>query len=690
MMPNKLKLLLCLLLFAISATAQKKELKTKFGKVSDDEINMTSYAADPAAPAVVLFDKGYVDHRYVDNVGFIQTFERHTRIKVFKKEAYDLADVAFMYFSWQKVGDLKATCYNLENGKVVETDLEKANIFDEKITKTRMLRKFSIPAVKEGSVIEFKYTITDEDVAGIPNWVFQKVSVPTIWSEYEASVPTFIEYSKVAQGWEPFSLSEEKDLNKTINLSISNRGSGTTVQTGMSTAKIDYEAKSMHFIQENLPAMKSEPFVPSPYDYISQINFEIRAVYRTDVVPNGATYRLVNTSYKQYNNSWESLGKEMLDDVYDKSLNSTKYTKEQFAACTAGKTDPAEKLAAIYEYIGKNYTVRDLDLIWTTQSLESLTKERKGTETDINLLLINMLRQADIKAWPVMISTRSNGKIHPVRVAPSAFDRVIAAVEMEEGKVIFVNAAAFPFPIGLLEKEDLNGAGLLLKSLEEVFWEPLQNKVSTKEAIVADFIIQPEGGISGNVSFMVSGYGTVKQRQMIQEKDAQQMLTTTFKEWAAEGTFADVTVDHPSEWQEPLMKTDFQLKTTSFATSSGDKIYLSPTLGLGQRENPFKNPERKANIDMGAPHDESYNLTFAIPPGYKVEEVPKSAKMAFGENALSFDYIVETTPQAVKIIVKNKAKKPYFSVEQYTDLKQFFTIMATKLEEQVVLTKIGG
>jgi hypothetical protein len=241
-----------------------------------------------------------------------------------------------------------------------------------------------------------------------------------------------------------------------------------------------------------------------------------------------------------------------------------------------------------------------------------------------------------------------------------------------------------------LEKEDLNGAGLLLKSLEEVFWEPLQNKVSTKEAIVADFIIQPEGGISGNVSFMVSGYGTVKQRQMIQEKDAQQMLTTTFKEWAAEGTFADVTVDHPSEWQEPLMKTDFQLKTTSFATSSGDKIYLSPTLGLGQRENPFKNPERKANIDMGAPHDESYNLTFAIPPGYKVEEVPKSAKMAFGENALSFDYIVETTPQAVKIIVKNKAKKPYFSVEQYTDLKQFFTIMATKLEEQVVLTKIGG
>lgn len=687
-MQNNLNFLLCFLLFTISLTAQKTELKTKFGKISPDEINMKSFAADPAAPAVVLFDKGHVDHRYVDNVGFIQQYERHTRIKIFKKEAYSLADVAFIYYTWQKIGDLKATCYNQENGKTIETDLEKANIFDEKITKSRMLRKFSIPAVKEGSIIEFKYTITDEDVAGIPNWVFQKVNVPTIWSEYEAIVPTFIEYSKNAQGWEPFLLSEEKDVNKSINLSLSNRGSGTAVQTSMQSVKVDYEAKSMHFIQQNLPAMKPEPFVPSPYDYISQINFEIRAIYRTDLVPAGTSYNLVNTSFKQYNNSWESLGREMLDDVYDKFLTSTKYTKEQLATCTAGKSTPNEKLAAIYAYIGKNYAVKDFDFIWTSQSLETLTKDRKGTATDLNLLLINMLRQADIKAWPIMISTRSNGKIHPVRVSPDAFDRVVVAVELEENKIVFVNAATFPYPIGLLDREDLNGAGLLLKSPEAISWEPLQNKVSTKEAIIAVLDVKPEGGLSGTVSGLVSGYETITRRQLIAQKDANQMLKTTFEDWATEGTFSDVKVDHPNEWQESAMKTEFHFETPGFATLSGNKIYLSPSLNLGQRENPFKNPERKSNIDLGAPHDESYNLTFNIPPGYKVEEAPKPAKMTFGENALSFDYILESTPQTLKIIIRNKVKKPYFGAEEYQDLKEFFTMVAAKLEEQVVLSKI--
>ena len=687
-MQNKLKMLLCLLLLGLSAVAQKPELKTKFGKISKEETDMTAAPSDPAAPAVVLFDKGYVDHRYVNSVGFIQEFERHTRIKIFKKEAYHLADVAFMYYKWQKIGDLKATCYNMENGKMVEIDLEKANVFDEKITRNRMLRKFTIPGVKEGSIIEFKYTITDEDVVGIPDWTFQKVSVPTIWSEFEATIPTFISYKKLAQGWEPFTLAEEKEVNKNINVTFSNRGEGLVVQTTTQTVKIEYSSSYMHFIQQNLPAIKAEPYVPAPSDYLSQINFDIQAVYNTNVVPNGLDYKLINTSFKSYTNNWETLGREMLEDVYDKELNSGKYTKEQAATCTAGKATPSEKLTAIYEYVGKNYAVRDYNLIWVSQSQESLTKDHKGTATDVNLLMINMLRQAGLKAWPVMISTRSNGRIHPARVVPQAFDRVIAAVEGEDGKLILMNAAAFPQPPGLLAKEDLNESGLLLKSAEEIVWENVQNKVSSREALIANLAIKPEGGLNGTVSLLTSGYPAVQQRGFIARKNADDMLQQTFKDWAAESTFSEVKVDKPTEWQEPAMKTEFKLESTGFATVSGNKIYLTPVLNLGQHENPFKNPERKFNIDMGAPHDESFNITFTIPEGYKVEEAPKSTKIALSENAMSFDYIVESTPQTIKISVRTKTRKPYFGADEYENLRQYFTTMSAKLEEQVVLTKI--
>ena len=136
------------------------------------------------------------------------------------------------------------------------------------------------------------------------------------------------------------------------------------------------------------------------------------------------------------------------------------------------------------------------------------------------------------------------------------------------------------------------------------------------------------------------------------------------------------------------MKTTFKVATPAFATVSGAKIYLSPTLGLGQKENPFKNPERKFSVDLGAPREESFNFTFNIPAGFKVEEAPKPAKITLGDNAVGFDYLIETNAQTVKIIIKTKIKKPFFAADEYENLRQFFTTMSAKLEEQIVLTKI--
>ena len=87
----------------VSLHAQIKEPKIKYGKVSDEEMAMTSYPADPAAPAVILFDKGVVTHRYNESQGFLLEFEKHKRIKILKKEGYDMADLLIYYYKGQKI-----------------------------------------------------------------------------------------------------------------------------------------------------------------------------------------------------------------------------------------------------------------------------------------------------------------------------------------------------------------------------------------------------------------------------------------------------------------------------------------------------------------------------------------------------------------------------------------------------------
>ena len=127
---KKQLILLCLLSWAFLsvciAQKEKIELKTKFGKISEEEIKMTSYDKDPDAPAVVLFDKGFLSR------GNFNGMERHIRIKIFKKEAYGQANFRIIYNRGTKeaIEGLKATCYNMENGKLVETKATSENFFE--------------------------------------------------------------------------------------------------------------------------------------------------------------------------------------------------------------------------------------------------------------------------------------------------------------------------------------------------------------------------------------------------------------------------------------------------------------------------------------------------------------------------------------------------------------------------------
>ena len=678
----------CLLISTQYSFAQKKELKIKFGKISDAEMAMKSYPLDPAAPAVVLFEKGDIQHRFDNAKGqFIEEYEVHVRIKIFNKSAYGLADVRIFHFKSDKISGLQAIAYNLENDKLVETKLEKGNIFDEKLTKNRNLTKFTIPGVKEGSVIEYKYSIT-YDGGYLPDWTFQRLSVPTIWSEFIAEIPAYVEYSKSATGAVPFTLSEEENNIRSTQVTWTDRSEGRVTTTTSNSEKLLYNCKNLHYIQENIPALKPEPYMAAPQDYLSQINFDVKAVYNSRVVPEADGYHIVNAGFKNYNNSWSGFGKEMLEDVYDDVLKDTRNTADLAKTAVNGKTTELEKISAMYEYLGLNFSKNGYDYIWLTSTVGDLVKFKKGSATELNLLYINLLNKNGLRAYPLMISTRSNGRVHPFRVSPDELDRVITAIEMEDKSVLLIDAAAYPNPVGLLDAEDINFEGLLLKSAESIDWIPIQNKISTRSFIIADVQVKSEGGISSTVNSTESGYGAAKIRQFIRQNGQKEVVNTTFKDWAAQGTFSEVQIEQVDAWNEPNLKMGLKLESPEFATISGNKIYLNPTLGLGVHENPFKNPERAFNIDLGIPHDETYSISWHIPAGYKVEALPKSTKLALLENAISFEYLVESGPELVKISIRSKMRKPYIVKDEYTSLRQFYSDIVAKMEEQVVLTKL--
>ncbi len=211
---NIAALILLLSYHIVAQNKEKTELKVKFGKISDEEIAMKQYEKEPDAAAVYLFDKATLSYAYDEDHFFVPTFERHVRLKIFKKEAYDLANFRLVYRSSgsgvQSISDIKAISYNTNNGKLIETKLSDDNITVEALTKNTSIKKITMPNVREGTIIELKYKISSNGVAYIPDWNFQE-NIPVIWSEYEASIPEYLDFLPISQGNTPYLVNTKEE-----------------------------------------------------------------------------------------------------------------------------------------------------------------------------------------------------------------------------------------------------------------------------------------------------------------------------------------------------------------------------------------------------------------------------------------------------------------------------------------------
>ncbi len=123
------------------------------------DLQAKTYANDTSAEAVVLCDYGQTEFVYNNERGFQTKSERTTRVRILKKSGYDWATVEVPLYrnnanDEEKLSNLKGYTYNLQNGQVVKERLGKEAIFLEKKDENHLIQKFTLPNVKEGSVIE--------------------------------------------------------------------------------------------------------------------------------------------------------------------------------------------------------------------------------------------------------------------------------------------------------------------------------------------------------------------------------------------------------------------------------------------------------------------------------------------------------------------------------------------------------
>src|SRR5690606_38443234 len=191
----KTYLLLITLFLSVTLLSQLNP-KTKWGDVSQAEIDYKEVAFEKDAPAVVLFEEG----KSVIS-GSVQT-RIFRRIKILNEQGIEAANQELLYYNFrgkESFGSFKAQTINIENGKPVTYAVDRNSIFDVTVNEYYNARKFTFPNVKVGSIIEFEYNFINQDLGLFEAWQFQH-EYPTIYSQFEIKNEMRLDYTSLMIG----------------------------------------------------------------------------------------------------------------------------------------------------------------------------------------------------------------------------------------------------------------------------------------------------------------------------------------------------------------------------------------------------------------------------------------------------------------------------------------------------------
>ena len=671
---------LIMLLCAGFSRLHAQSQPAKFGKLDEAELAMRVYEQDTSAAAVVLSDYGITYFSF--NNGFKLMFERHTRVKILKKSGYDWANVAVPYYQKgtdkERVFSVKGYTYNLEGGKVVKHKLENSSLHDEQRSENWYAKKFTMPNVKEGSVIEYSYTISSDFLYNMREWEFQ-TTIPVVWSEYSARIPEYFNYKQLQQGYEPFHLSERTSGMERFNVLVKGeravagiRGNSSVPTT--TSQQVEAKNETFRWVMKDVPALKGENYITTLSDYQAKIEFELQSVKYPGQLPQVMT------------GNWEQVVQDLMkEERFGSQLNRKGFFKNEIAAIAAKYSQPEQKLAAIYDLVKQTMKWNGKYGIYTSSSVRKAFEGKSGSAAEINLLLTAMLQEAGLDAAPVLVSTREHGR--PPKGTPmlNKFNYVISHVALGD-KEYLLDATDPLLPAGMLPVRSLNGEGRLIKA-KDSRWVNLAPSGMYTKLFSGTLTISPNGSMEGKATESSSGYNALRLRKMILEEGEEKYAEKISKE------IGNYKVEKPAFTNIDNLSKALNIEYKLSASGNGDAqdvIYLSPMLGQGEKENPFKLENRVYPVDLAVPIDYTFVCHFQLPEGYDMEEAPKNAVVSLPENGGKFMYAVQKEGNTIQVMSKVSILKPVFYAPEYPYLKEFYSQIVAKHAEQIVLKKVAA
>ncbi|WP_308662180.1 DUF3857 domain-containing protein [uncultured Alistipes sp.] len=644
---KKLILSLAATLAAVSLL-QAQEPDYRFGKVSEEELRMERYDRDPDAEAVILYEE--LRTYFLIGNQFTRMTDYFIRIKVLKAEGKEYADINLPYvFQRENYANLDAVAYNLVDGKIVKTPLKKQYLFREQVGDEQWMLKFSIPEVREGTVIEYRYRMNSDFVTYIPSVVVQH-DIPTVRMKATVEIPEYLRFNVNTKGYLSINMREN---------TIAGRIAGTDVP---------YNVREITTEGRDIPALKKEPFVWNRNEFRSMIDFELSQI------------AMPFSDVQNFSLTWKDVNEALAETDFNSNIRMGNPFKEETAAIVARNLAPRQTLHELLRLV-QSHMKWDGKYRLMSSSPRNAADKGTGNSAEINSVLMAAVKDAGFDVVPLLLNPRSRGRLPLAHPSFDGISTFILRVTLDDGKFAYLDGTDPDSDVDLLPTDLLVDRARIYGVSGDVGWCDLSRLAPGNTHINMTLGFDPELSVHGRITERYTNVPALRCSSAYGDARSEEEYVEALEE-EHHIRIDSLTING---LRSAHLTQEFTM--TREPETAGDFIYLNATIIPFLTENPFKSPERKYPVEFDNPASYTMQGVLRLPEGYVVEELPRAARFNAFDGDITCFYMAQATNGVIQFNMRFNQKRLIFLPEEYADLQAFYGAVVNICNSRIVLRK---
>jgi len=638
-----------------------------------EHLKRTSYDLDTSASAVVLYEN--ITYSLEKGLGgFFTTCRTRRIIHILNKSAVDLSSIVIRISSSEhdfgSISNIKGVTYNLVDGQISRHSMPDDAIKIEKISSGTAMAKFSLPSVSAGSIIDYTYDTKEELDRSIGNWRIQE-RLPKLTSECCIYFPAIFKV-----GITTYHVPAFAEFNDEADTAV-NVPAAYATPTTQPQMEVNYK----RWVRHNITAAPDEPYTFNPQQYKERI------VFRTAGGNISSVHGRYIYSQSLSTPTWRELNNGMQRNVHvfgqlkSGRLSAVKQMLNRFGL---PGTDTVEYARQIYRFVRDSFTCKEHEWnLYTARELPWVVHNKMGNRLDLHLALIAALRDAGLKADPVILSTRDQGKLFSDYPETEHVDYVVTRLAAG-ADVYYLDPTNRYAPFGILSPDCYNGyawvvndtgMGIMLNPEHIKEKSSVQIKTTGKDGDDLRFSIRKVFG----------KYTAMEQRERWNEDTLaiRKELLEEAKRLNIDAKLLAYSVYNLSNPDTTLI-VEYAIRSKLFKQD----IIFTPTLFNYFDNAPFTSAKRLTPVEFPYATDFSFSFSLTLPDNFAAEDLPTSGVMKYNEDNL-YKYMIDYNKETNCLMLNTRLnmQQTTFQPEEYESLKQFLDKVIEAQQKAVNLKK---